>query len=123
MKQARYKINKWDPCGFRFAFNGIRSFFREEPNARVHFVATILLVAAIFYFPVTRGEIVALVIAAASVWVAELFNTAIEKIMDIVSPAHHPLVGFIKDVSSAAVLITAVAAVIIGAIIFIPKII
>jgi diacylglycerol kinase (ATP) len=64
---------------------------------------------------------IALVIVIGLVWVAEIFNTAIEKIMDLISPSYHPEVKLIKDLAAAAVLTTAFIAVIAGAIIFIPK--
>jgi len=61
-----------------------------------------------------------IVIAIGLVWVAELFNTAIEKLCDMVCPEQHPQIKFIKDVSAAAVLVTAIIAMITGCIIFIP---
>lgn len=105
-----------------FAVNGIYQFFRQEPNARLHFIATVLLLAAAGYFPVSHGEKIALVIVTGSVWVAEAFNTAIERIMDLVSPEYRPETAFIKDLSAGAVLLSAVTALVTGAIVFIPKI-
>jgi diacylglycerol kinase len=106
---------------FRFAFNGIATFFRQEPNARIHFIATILLAGAIIYFRITGNELIALVFVTGFVWVAETFNTVIEATMDFISPAYHPRVKFIKDMAAGAVLLAALTALITGAIVFIPK--
>ena len=57
----------------------------------------------------------------AMVWMAELFNTAIEKTMDFISKEAHPQIKLVKDLAAAAVLIAAIAAVLVGALIFIPK--
>jgi diacylglycerol kinase (ATP) len=107
---------------FRYAFNGIYKFFLHEPNAVLHFIATIAVFAGIFYFNIQRSEIVVLVLATGFVWVAEIFNTAIERIMDVISPEWRSETGLIKDLSAGAVLLSALTAAITGAIIFIPKI-
>jgi diacylglycerol kinase len=76
--------------------------------------------AAIFY-NVSKTELMAVIIVSALVWSAELFNTAVEKLVDLVSKDFDPRIKFIKDVSAAAVLLSAIAALLTGAIIFIPK--
>lgn len=106
---------------FRFAFNGIASFFREEHNARIHFAATVAVFTTAWLFRLPVKEIILLIIVTGFVWVAEIFNTAIEKIMDFVSPEYHPAVKQVKDMSAAAVLVAAFTALLIGSIIFIPK--
>ena len=72
-------------------------------------------------FNVSKIEMAILLLVAGFVWTAELFNTAIEKIMDFISKERHPEIKFIKDISAAAVLISAIVSLITGAIIFIPK--
>ncbi|MEO5564319.1 MAG: diacylglycerol kinase family protein [Chitinophagaceae bacterium] len=104
-----------------FACKGIIKFFQQEPNAWIHLFATLLLFTAVIYFKVQGSELLALVIVAGMVWVAEAFNTAVEKIMDFISPEYHPKVGFIKDLSAGAVLLAAITAAITGTIVFIPK--
>ena len=106
---------------FKFAVDGLRRFFREEHNARVHGVATILVVIAARFFSVTLNEWIALLLATGFVWSAEIFNTAIEKIMDRESTAYDRQIGYIKDLAAAAVLIAAITAICIGSIVFIPK--
>lgn len=106
---------------FEYAFEGISSFFRSEPNAVIHLLITAAVIVLAIVLKVSVGEGAILTLAIGIVWVAELFNTAIEAIMDHLSPERHPAVKRIKDISSAAVLIAAMSAVIVGLIIFIPK--
>jgi diacylglycerol kinase (ATP) len=105
----------------RYACNGIKKFVAQEPNARIHLVATIILCGAIVYFNIRGIELLALIIVTAFVWVAEAFNTAVEAIMDFISPEYHPRVGLIKDISAGAVLMAVFTALITGAIVFFPK--
>ncbi len=106
---------------FRYAFEGLYAFFTTQHNAIIHLLMTIAAFIAAFFFNVSRGEAIAIVLAAGFVWAAELFNTAIEKLADIVSKDFHPSIKFIKDVSAAAVLLSAITAFLIGIIIFLPK--
>jgi diacylglycerol kinase len=106
----------------RYALNGLWKFFREEHNAWIHLIATITVFAFAFYFNIRGGELIALVVVAGMVWIAETFNTVVEKIMDHITPERHPAVEFIKDLSAGAVLLSAITALITGAIVFIPKI-
>lgn len=120
MKKAFSPVSRWR--SIRYAIEGVRTFFINEPNAVLHLLSTVLVFVLSFLFPVTRNEAFILVLATGSVWAAELFNTAIEKTIDFISPERHPSIKFIKDVSAAAVLVTAFTALITGLVIFIPKI-
>jgi diacylglycerol kinase len=106
---------------FRFAWEGIARFFACEHNAWIHLAFTILVFMASWYLHVSRSEFLLLIIATGFVWVAEIFNTAIEKIMDFIEPGYHMSVKRIKDLSAAAVLVAAITAATTGAFIFIPK--
>lgn len=106
---------------FVYAWQGIFRFFSTEHNAWIHLAASIVVALLAFIMKVSRAEAIVLVFAIALVWIAEMINTAIEKAMDLVSPQYDPRVKLIKDVAAGAVLIAAIAAVIAGAIIFIPK--
>ena len=108
-------------ASIRFAFDGVRQFVLREHNARIHLAATILVFAMAYRLGLSRNEIIVLVIITGAIWAAEIFNTAIEKVMDHVSPQYHPEVKYIKDLSAAAVLMTAIVAAIVGIFIFIPK--
>ena len=106
---------------FKYALEGIRTLFRKDHNIILHLLATIVVIALSIWIKVTTAEALALVFAIGFVWVSELFNTAIEKIMDLISLQKHPQIKFIKDVSAAAVLMASITAAIVGCIIFIPK--
>ncbi len=106
----------------RYACDGIYNFFAQEHNTWIHLVATVMVFVAAFCLRVSTNEIIALVIVTGFVWVAEIFNTVIERIMDFISPGYHPKVKLVKDLAAAAVLTASFIAVITGAIVFIPKI-
>jgi diacylglycerol kinase (ATP) len=106
---------------FRFAFEGISRFFVKEHNSWIHFAATLAVFILAWSTGVTKTELIALVIVIALVWMAEMFNTCIEHIMDFISTKTDPDIKFIKDLASGAVLVAAIAAVLTGLIIFIPK--
>ena len=107
---------------FRYAAEGIRRFFWGEHNARIHLMATIVVGVAAWLFNVSRMELLALVAAIGGVWITEMLNTCIEKLADLITLEEHPAIKFIKDLAAGAVLVAALVAVIIGLIIFIPKI-
>jgi diacylglycerol kinase (ATP) len=106
---------------FKYAFEGIKDFFRSEHNAWLHLSGTIAVIVLAVVFQVSRLEMITLIFAIGFVWIAELFNTAIEKIMDFVSTEQRPNIKFIKYLSSASLLISAEVAFITGCIVFIPK--
>ncbi len=93
---------------------------RCQHNAWIHLLVTAVVVVAGFFSQLSRLEWCWVVLAIAIVWTAEALNTAFEFLADAASPSFHPVVRDAKDVAAGAVLITAVAAVIIGAIIFWP---
>lgn len=106
---------------FRYAFSGLLQFFFEEHNAILHLLATVIVTIMVVYFRIEGAELLALVIVTGGVWVAELLNTAIEQVMNMVSPERHPNVKYIKDLAAAAVLVAALVALITAGIIFIPR--
>jgi diacylglycerol kinase (ATP) len=104
------------------ALHGIAYVLRSQHNAWIHAAATIVVAVAGFYFHLTSVEWCCIVIAASSVWTAEALNTALELLADAAFEELHPLIGHAKDVAAGAVLVTAIAAIIVGAIIFWPHI-
>lgn len=106
---------------FGYAWQGLKALFRTEHNAWIHAAITMAVVVAAIILKVSRAEALVLVLTIAFVFVTEILNTAIEKAMDFISTEKHPQIGLVKDFAAAAVLISAIAAVIIGAIIFLPK--
>jgi diacylglycerol kinase len=109
--------------GFADAWNGLRLLVRTQPNARVHLAATIAAWLLAAFLRLSFGEWAALVTVTALVWVAEALNSAVEMIVDLVSPERQPLAGWAKDVAAGAVLLAAIAAMIVGMILFLPKLV
>ncbi len=87
----------------------------------MHLVATLLVVAAGWYFRLTAYEWCAVVIAVGFVWSAEAMNTALEHLSDAAVPERHPLVRAAKDAAAAGVLLAAITSTVIAAIVFLPK--
>lgn len=106
---------------FVYAWQGMISFFRTEHNAWIHLSATVLVTVLSVTLGVGKSEAIAVVFSVALVWIAEMLNTAIEKMMDFISIEKHPQIKLIKDISAGAVLVAAIAAAIVGCIVFIPK--
>lgn len=106
---------------FGFAFAGVGAMLRTQRNAQIHTVAMIVVVAAGWFFGVTAGEWIALILATALVLALEALNTALEAVVDLVSPQPHPLAKKAKDVAAGAVLIGAIGAALVGCIIFVPR--
>jgi diacylglycerol kinase len=107
--------------GFGYAFKGMAYAARTQLNFRVHLLAMFVAIGLGFYLHISTAEWCWIVACVAAVLTTELLNTAIEILVDLVSPGYNEKAGRIKDVSAAAVLITAIFAAIVGAIIFIPK--
>jgi len=103
---------------FGHAFRGIYIVLKTQPNAKIHLVATVLVCALGAWLHISRDEWCWLCVAITSVWVAESLNTAVEFVVDLVSPEYHPLAGKAKDVAAGAVLICAIGAAVIGILIF-----
>lgn len=107
---------------FQHAFRGIIVLMRTQHNMWLHLLAGAVTIFLGFYLDVSSIEWIGLVFAMAIVVLAEAFNTAIEFDIDLTSPDEHPFARDTKDVAAGAVLLAVVAAVIIGLIIFLPKI-
>lgn len=103
---------------FQFAFKGIAIAFKEQLNLKIHAMATLLVFGFGFYFKITTTEWLVLLLTTSLVIGLELINTAIEYIVDLVSPEQNPLAGKIKDVAAGAVLTVAIGALVIGIVIF-----
>lgn len=108
---------------FKYAIEGFISSFKTERNMKIHILAMILVIILGIYFKLNFIEWSLTIFAIVLVIGSELFNTAIETIVDMVSPEKNPKAKLAKDISAAAVLTFAIGAAIIGFLIFIPKII
>lgn len=105
---------------FRYAWKGICSCVGKEQNLSFHLIATTVVVAAGVCLGITRTEWMIVTGCIGVVVAAELFNTAIEKLVDLVSPEYHPIAGQVKDIAAGAVLVCAIAAAVIGILVFFP---
>jgi len=107
-------------ASFSHALRGLRFALSAEPNVRMHLVATVLVVVLGAGLGISALEWAAIMAAVGLVWMAELFNTALEILCDIVSPERADAVKRAKDVAAAAVLAAALAAAFVGALVFLP---
>ena len=105
----------------RFALQGWLHFFRTEANGRIQAVIAVLVVAAGFFFKVSSQEWLWILLCIGLVTGLEMVNTAIETLANRLHPDRHPDIKIVKDVAAGAVLWAAVISVIIGMIIFLPK--
>ena len=103
---------------FRHAGRGLAWAISSQANLRFHLIAAahVLLAALLFHF--TAIEFVGLLLCFAVVIAAELFNTALEVLIDYAWPERHPMIGRAKDVAAAAVLMAAVGTALVGVLLF-----
>ena len=95
--------------------------FKTEPNARIHFLATVCALIAGILLRISKSEWCFILIVIALVWAAEAFNTVMEKLIDNLFPEYHETARFAKDVAAGAVLVCVMTAFVCGLIIFLPK--
>lgn len=108
---------------FKYAFEGIASSFKSERNMKIHVIVMIIVIIWGIIFKISAIEWIVCTILFGLVISAELFNTALETIVDMVMPEINEKAKLAKDVSAGAVLILAIASAISGIIIFVPKIV
>lgn len=106
----------------KYALSGIKVAFLEEPNLRIHFFFALLALVFGVIFKINETEWIALVITISIVVILELLNTSLEALTDLASPSIHPKAKLSKDVAAGAVLLAALMSILIGAIIFVPKV-
>jgi diacylglycerol kinase len=105
---------------FGFALSGLTVALREQMNLKIHTACLAIALSAGGLYNIAPIEWVMILLAAALVISMELMNTAIESLIDLVSPGKSVLAGKVKDVAASAVLIASVVALIIGVVIFVP---
>jgi diacylglycerol kinase len=114
----KYLLKRYN--SFRFAIKGLHAAILSEPHMRIHALAALLAIVAGFALSITTIEWCLIFGCIGLVFMAEVFNTAIETLTNLVSPEFNPLAGKAKDLAAGAVLIAAITAAIIGTIIFLP---
>lgn len=107
---------------FKYAFSGIASAFKTERNMKIHVLAVVLVTLAGFLFKISKMEWIICIILFGMVISLELANTAIETTVDIAMPERNEKAKLAKDISAGAVLVCAFVSVIVGLMIFVPKI-
>jgi diacylglycerol kinase len=107
---------------FGYAGRGIRVVFRSEVNMKIHIFISILVIISGFALKINTSEWCLCLLCMGLVVGAEMMNTAVENVVDLVSPDFHPLAGKAKDIAAGAVLICAIISFLVGLLIFIPKI-
>ena len=110
-------------ASFANAWRGVTVFIRQEHNTWIHCAVTIMVIIAGFLFHISISEWIAVIFAIGLVLAAEAINSAIERLSDVVQPEKDDRIRDVKDISAGAVLICAIAAAVIGIIIFLPKMI
>jgi diacylglycerol kinase (ATP) len=103
------------------AGRGLVRLLADQPNARIHLLASLAAIALGAWLGLSAGEWCWIALAIALVWVAEGLNSALEALADAVHPERDPRVGRAKDVAAGAVLLAAIASVVIGALVFGPR--
>jgi len=108
--------------GFKYAISGLKEALITQVNFRFHIIATLIVVCAGLVMELSEMEWVMIIFCIGFVIVAELINTSIEYLVNLVSPEQNLLAGKVKDLAAGAVLIAAITAFVIGTIIFFPKV-
>jgi diacylglycerol kinase len=107
---------------FTYAFRGLFKIFREEQNLQVQSIVAILIIILGFVLRIKLLEWCAVLISIALVILMETINSAVERLSDVLKPRIHTYIKEIKDIMAAAVMISAILAIVVGLIVFIPHI-
>lgn len=118
MKQALSLSQRLRSMGFAIA--GLVTLIKTQPNARLHCLAVVIVVAAGLLTGVSKVEWLALIIVMGMVLSSEALNSALETLCDKVEPDQDPQIKVAKDVAAAGVLLTAITAAVVGALVFLP---
>lgn len=114
MKPHRYSLYK----AFRYAIRGILTAVQTERNMKIHIAAALIVFIAAALLQLDQIRWLFLLLVVAMVFVAELMNTAVEAVVDLITPEEHLLARVAKDTAAGAALVAAVFAVVIGVIVF-----
>ncbi len=108
---------------FGYAWNGLKACIGQEQHLDFHLLAAVVVTVCGWLLGISRMEWIAVTLCIGMVIAAELFNTAIETLTDLVSPEWNALAGKAKDIAAGAVLVTAAAAAVVGLIVFTPYVV
>lgn len=122
-KDKQTEKNKHFIASLEFALQGVKTVFKEEHNMRTHVVVGILAVIIGFIFQLATWEWLWLLLVIFLVLVMEIINTVFENVVDMVTDFHfHPIGKKVKDMAAGAVLLTTGFAVVVGLLLFLPKV-
>lgn len=119
MSKDSFIINRLKSIGF--AFKGMMTLLRTEASIQLQFLIALFVTAAGFYFNISKFEWMIQIAMIGLIMSIEGLNTAIESVADFIHPEHHRKIGRLKDIAAGAVFIAAITAVIVGLLIYIPK--
>lgn len=105
---------------FKYAFEGIFTAFRDQPNLKLHLFAAAAVIFISYFLQISKAEWLIILLTIGFVVTAELTNTAIEEVVDSFTDQVHPAAKKAKDVAAAAVLVASITAAIVGIVIFLP---
>lgn len=103
---------------FNYAVSGIITSLKTEKNMKVHYIIAILIIISSLFFDFTRIEFLLLLFSISLVVITEMINTALERVVDLITEDFHPLARIVKDVAAGAVLIAAINSIIVGYLLF-----
>lgn len=107
---------------FTYAIQGIKAVIDTETNMKIHILVSVFVIILGFVFCISTSEWLACIICIGLVFSAETMNTSIESLVDMVSPERKPQAGKIKDIAAGGVFLAAIVSVVVGIIIFLPRI-
>ncbi|GAM15214.1 diacylglycerol kinase [Mesobacillus selenatarsenatis SF-1] len=107
---------------FKFGFEGIAAAAAKERNVQIHLAISVIVILSGFIFSINKYEWIAIILSIGGMVSMEMINTAIERTVDMYTKEYHPLAKQAKDIAAGAVLVFAIASVMIGIIIFLPRI-
>ena len=120
MKEEEFKKKSSIPQKFLYAFNGMLIPYKTEISIRIQTVFALAVATLGFFLHINRTDWLWIIIAAALVLITETLNTAIEKLVDLVSPGYNELAGKVKDIAAGAVFMAAIISILIGLMVFLP---
>lgn len=103
---------------FNYAVSGIITSLKTEKNMKVHYIIAIVIIISSLFFDFTRIEFLLLLFSISLVVITEMINTALERVVDLITEDFHPLARIVKDVAAGAVLIAAINSIIVGYLLF-----
>ena len=111
---------KFSILSFKYAYQGLISAIKEEPNLKIHFAIALLVLTLSFFLGLSKQDWINVILLIGLVFTVELTNTAIEAVVDQFIQEKHPGAKLAKGISAGAVLIASLTAAIVGLIIFLP---